>query len=112
MARLEKARGEWKRFEREDKPAFGRWMASNFGPLLTRIREVAELIRQKESLVAEVEMEMAMSGARSARSAFTRVQKRRDQYAPDLGGGLAWWGAAAAGGGLANDPRFPEDEPE
>jgi hypothetical protein len=86
MARLEEARTEWKRFEREDKPAFGRWMASTFGALLTRIRETVELIRQKETLVHEVEMEMAMGGARSPRMAFAKVQRQRDQSASEPSG--------------------------
>jgi hypothetical protein len=81
MTRLEQARAEWKRFEREDKPAFARWMAATFGPLLTRLREIADLIRQKELLLHEVEMEMTMGGARTPGSALNRVQKRRDQFA-------------------------------
>ncbi|HEY3900144.1 MAG TPA: J domain-containing protein [Chthoniobacter sp.] len=110
MARLEQARAEWKRFEREDKPAFARWMAKTFGPLLTRVREIADLIRQKESLVEEVEMEMAMGGARSARSAFTQVQKRRDHFsaAPPGNSGEA----PPPPEDSADDPLFPEDDPE
>jgi hypothetical protein len=110
MARLEEARAEWKRFEREDKPAFGRWMASTFGPLLTRIREVGELVRQKEALVREVEMEMAMGGARNARTAFGRVQRRRDQSASNPGDHFD--GAPPPGARSREDAHFAEDEPE
>ncbi|EDY20432.1 heat shock protein DnaJ domain protein [Chthoniobacter flavus Ellin428] len=78
MERLEKARAEWRRFEREDQPAFQRWKASTFGPLLSRIREIEDLVRAKEKLVMEVEQEMFFSGTRSYRAAYTRVQKRRD----------------------------------
>jgi hypothetical protein len=78
MERLEKARTEWRRFEREDQPAFQRWKASTFGALLSRIREVEDLVRQKERLIAEVEQEMYSSGSRSYRAAYTRVQKRRE----------------------------------
>ena len=78
MERLEKARSEWRRFEREDQPAFQRWKAATFGPLLSRMREVEGLIREKERLVAEVEREMYFSGSRSYRAAYTRVEKRRN----------------------------------
>ena len=78
MERLEKARTEWRRFEREDQPAFQRWKASTFGPLLSRIREVEALVRQKEALVLEVESEMYFSGSRSYRASYARVQKRRE----------------------------------
>jgi hypothetical protein len=77
MVRLEKARAEWKRYEREDKPAFERWMAGTFGVLMTRIREAVARVREKETLVHEVEMEMLVSGARNERAAFARVQRRR-----------------------------------
>jgi hypothetical protein len=78
MERLEKARAEWRRFEREDQPAFQRWNASTFGPLLSRIREVETLVRQKEALVQEVESEMYFSGSRSYRASYARVQKRKE----------------------------------
>jgi hypothetical protein len=78
MERLEKARAEWRRFEREDQPAFQRWKASTFGPLLSRIREIEALVRQKEALVQEVESEMYFSGSRSYRASYARVQKRRE----------------------------------
>ncbi len=79
MTRLETARAEWKRFDREDKPAFERWMATTFGPLLTRLRELDHLIHQKEALVHDVEIEMAWGGARTERTAYARIQKRRNQ---------------------------------
>jgi hypothetical protein len=83
MERLEKARAEWKRFEREDKPAFERWMAATFGALLSRVRETAALVGEKETLVREVEMEMVFGGMTSERAAFARVQHRRSQPASD-----------------------------
>jgi hypothetical protein len=78
MDRLEKARTEWRRFEREDEPAFQRWKASTFGALMTRIREVETVVRQKEALVEEVEREMYLSGSRSYRASYSRVQKRKE----------------------------------
>src|SRR5258708_6972089 len=77
MARLEKLRAEWKRFEHEDKPAFERWMAATFGPLLSELREQESLLREKQALVHEVEDEMFFAGARSYRAAYAAVMRRR-----------------------------------
>jgi hypothetical protein len=77
MERLEKARAQWRRFEREDQPAYRRWVAATFGPLMSRVREVAALVREKEILVQEVETEVFLRGSGSYRMAYTRVQKRR-----------------------------------
>jgi hypothetical protein len=82
MERLEKARGEWKRFEREDQPAFRRWEAATFGPLMSRLREIESLVRQKELLVQEVEREMFFGGFGSYRAAFAYVQKQRESPPP------------------------------
>lgn len=56
--RLKKVRAGWHRFERQDKPAFIRWRAREFGSLLSRAREVEERIRDLETLIHEVEKEM------------------------------------------------------
>lgn len=77
MARLEQARGGWHRFEREDKPAFARWRAREFGPLLSRAREVEIQIRDRQALIHEVEMEMRR-GFQDAHSAYQRVMFRRE----------------------------------
>jgi hypothetical protein len=84
MVRLEKARGAWHRFEREDKPAFGRWRAREFGPLLSQAREVEMRIRENEALVHEVEMEMRRF-FQDAASAYQRVMFRREN--PTAAGG-------------------------
>lgn len=75
-ARLECARGEWHRFEQKDKPAFVRWRAREFGALLSNAREVEEQIRDAQTLVHEVEMEMRR-GFQDAHSAYQRVMFRR-----------------------------------
>ena len=77
MARLEKMRAEWRRFEQEDRPAFERWRAATFGPLLSRQRETEALLREKEALILEVETEMFMRGTRSHRAAYAAVMRRR-----------------------------------
>jgi hypothetical protein len=76
MARLERARIGWHRFERKDKPAFIRWRAREFGALLSRAREIEELIRESQALVHEVEMEMRR-GFQDAHAAYHRVMFRR-----------------------------------
>lgn len=76
MARLERARAGWHRFERNDKPAFIRWRAREFGALLSRAREVEVQIRESQTLVHEVEMEMRR-GFQDAHTAYQRVMFRR-----------------------------------
>jgi hypothetical protein len=75
MARLEDVRVGWHRFERKDKPAFVRWRAREFGALLSRAREVEEKLRDCQTLVHEVEMEMRRS-FQDAHSAYQRVMFR------------------------------------
>jgi hypothetical protein len=82
MARVEKARLEWKRFEREDKPAFGRWMAATFGQMLTRLRELEARTFEKESLVELVETEVMFSGE-SPQRAYQRIMKSRANPQPE-----------------------------
>ena len=79
-ARLERARLQWHHFERKDKPAFVRWRAREFGALLSKAREVEEQIRDAQTLVHEVEMEMRR-GFQDAHSAYQRVMFRRENPA-------------------------------
>lgn len=76
MAELEHARILWHRFEREDKPAFVRWRAREFGALLSEARETELQIRERETLVHEVEMEMRR-GFIDPHTAYRRVLARR-----------------------------------
>ncbi len=75
-ARLAEARAAWHRFEREDKPAFVRWRAREFGSLLSEARDVEAQIRDCQALVHEVEMEMRRF-FQDPRSAYQRVMFRR-----------------------------------
>lgn len=77
MAQLEMARAGWHRFEREDKPAFIRWRAREFGALLSKAREVETQIQEHQALIHEVEMEMRR-GFQDAHSAYQRVKFRRE----------------------------------
>jgi hypothetical protein len=81
MARLDEVRAAWHRFEREDKPAFVRWRAREFGPLLSELRDVEVQIRDRELLVHEVEMELRR-GFFDPHTAYRRVMSRRTNGAP------------------------------
>jgi hypothetical protein len=87
MAKLEKARAELRRFEQEDRPSFGRWMAATFGALLTELRDNAHLIHEQEDLILDVETEMIWSNHRNPRKAYAAVMKRRQR--PDADNDLA-----------------------
>jgi hypothetical protein len=76
MARLERVRAGWHHFERKDKPAFARWRAREFGALLSTAREVETQIRDCQTLIHEVEMEMRR-GFQDAHGAYVRVMFRR-----------------------------------
>jgi hypothetical protein len=76
MARLEQVRVGWHHFERKDKPAFARWRAREFGALLSRAREIEGQIRDHQTLIHEVEMEMRR-GFQDPRSAYQKVMFRR-----------------------------------
>jgi hypothetical protein len=77
MARLERARISWHQFERQDKPAFVRWRAREFGALLSTARDVEDKIRDAQSLIHEVEMEMRRK-IQDPESAYRRVIFRRE----------------------------------
>jgi hypothetical protein len=77
MARLDQARRGWHRFDREDRPAFVRWRAREFGALLSEAREVEDRIRDAQTLVHQVEMEMRRH-FQDPHSAYMRVMFRRE----------------------------------
>lgn len=78
MTRMEKARADWKRYEQEDLPAFAKWMAATFGALQTEMRELTALVRSKESMIEEVEIEMAISGIGSYEMAYAALRLRKE----------------------------------
>lgn len=78
LAKVEKARAEWARFDREDRPAFERWSSARFGAVLTELRELELALREKEALIDEVEIEYAWIGACSFRAAYLSVMRRRN----------------------------------
>jgi hypothetical protein len=86
MARVEEARREWQRFEREDRPAFARWMAATFGALLTRLRELETQALEKETLVAMIQTEIMFTGDTPHR-AYQRIMKARANPHPETEAG-------------------------
>jgi hypothetical protein len=80
LERLEVVRIAWHQFDREDKPAFIRWRAREFGALLSKAREVEMQIRDSQALVHEVEMEMRRR-IQDPFTAYQRVMFRRENPA-------------------------------
>jgi hypothetical protein len=113
MEKLEKARAELQRFEQEDRPALGRWMAATFGAFLTEIRENARLIHEQEGLILDVETEMICSNHQNPRRAYAAVMKRRESPQEEAGfaEGEAWRdgtkeGATGGGDDAGDDEDF------
>src|SRR5438094_2856418 len=77
MTRLEQARLCWHQFERQDKPAFVRWRAREFGALLSTARDVEDKIRDAQNLIHEVQIEMRRH-IQDPHSAYRRVLFRRE----------------------------------
>ena len=94
MARLERLRAEWARFEKEDQPLFSRWMAHTFGPSLTRLREGEQAAAEKRQIIEEVELVVLLGGARNPREAYKMVLEQRAAPAGGSDNGDAdWWDA-------------------
>src|SRR6266481_5982048 len=79
MMRLERARLSWHQFERQDKPAFVRWRAREFGGLLSTARDVEDKIRDAQNLIHEVEIEMRRH-IQDPHSAYRRVADERKTF--------------------------------
>ena len=78
VARLERLRAEWARFEREDKPLFAQWMAQTFGASLTKLREYSEEALKKMELIDQVELLVLLGYARNHRAAYKMVLERQN----------------------------------
>jgi hypothetical protein len=77
---LAKAREELEHFHQKDVPGFSRWVSSQFGALLTEIRETSNKLQESQTLLFEVEREVMYSGV-SHIQAYARVmeEKKRQQ---------------------------------
>lgn len=76
MTAMEGLRARLHGFEREDQPAFARWRAGEFGPLLTRARELEGQIHERRLLIEEVQNEMRRAGGDPS-LAYARVRQRQ-----------------------------------
>lgn len=85
MAALERERSKLQKFEREDQPAFERWMAAQFGHILTELRAIASAISEKAGLIMEIEEELFFGNGRSHYAAWRRVTARREAFANGAG---------------------------
>lgn len=52
---LDRARAEWAVFEKEDKPAFRKWLNSTFGRELTILRDMKDKVHEMEHFLNEIE---------------------------------------------------------
>jgi hypothetical protein len=97
---IERARAELARFEREDRPAFERWMAGKFGQVMTEIRTLEVQYAEKAGLAEAIEMEMILGGCQTHHEAYVVVMKRRERvkqgFAPEPEEAPAAGGASAA----------------
>jgi hypothetical protein len=80
---LERARQELERFERHDKPGFGRWLNRHFGALIRELRETGQKLEAKRELLFEIESEALLSNSSHAR-AYERVMRRREHPEPEV----------------------------
>ena len=81
---LARTREQHDRFHQTDQPQFARWMSSQFGELLTELRELDQQRLRDEGLVFMVETEVMMGGGSYAR-AYRRVTEPRDNPEPPPG---------------------------
>jgi len=111
MAKLEGARAELRRFEQEDRPSLGRWMAATFGALLTELRDNARLIHEQQGLILDVETEMILGDHRNPRKAYAAVMKRRESPDEDdaFAEGNAWGNEAKNGTAGGGDDAHGDD---
>lgn len=73
---LERAKQEIEAFHRVEKPSFLRWLSSNFGALLTQIRETSAKLAERRQLLLEIESEAFFANVSLVR-AYQRVQRQR-----------------------------------
>ena len=78
MAAIEATRMEVRRFHQASAPAYAKWMAANFGELLTELRELSEACSEAEALIDEVLFSVATRGG-SDHQAYVRVMRERER---------------------------------
>jgi hypothetical protein len=78
---LENSRRQLDQFHQTDLPQFTRWLNTNFGALLTELRELNQKMAADEELIFQVENEAMFSGCSDAR-AYQRVMELRENPEP------------------------------
>ncbi len=73
---LDMLKSQLKRFREQDTPGFRAWMHQTFGSLLTRQRELAQAIHDKQDLLREIE-DLAYRYRLSNVAAYRKAQWRR-----------------------------------
>ncbi len=106
---LENSRRLLDRFHQTDQPQFTRWLNSNFGALLTELRELNQKLAADEAIVLLVQSEVLFGGSSYAR-AYQRVMefKENPEPPPPRPGGGPEWDAFEAGDAWGS----PGDEEE
>src|SRR5664279_1466414 len=78
---LENSRRQLDQFHQTDLPQFTRWLNTNFGALLTELRELNQKMAADEELIFQVENVAMFSGCSDAR-AYQRVMELRENPEP------------------------------
>jgi hypothetical protein len=78
---LDNARRQLDQFHQTDLPQFTRWLNTQFGALLTEIRELSQKMGVDEELVFHVQNEVMFGGGSYAR-AYKRVMELRENPEP------------------------------
>lgn len=79
LRQRDKARSEWERYDKTDRPAFEQWLHREFGAQLTRLRELGQAIDEAETLIRTVEFEVMFRGL-SEQEAYERVMRAREAH--------------------------------
>lgn len=78
---LENSQRQLDEFHQTDLPRFTQWLSTQFGVLLTEIRELSQKIAADEALIFQVQSEAMFSGVSYAR-AYKRVMEFRENPEP------------------------------
>jgi len=80
---LNAAKADSERFHTQDKPLFAQWLSTNFGALLTEMRDLQSRLCEAQDLVNEVQQEYFYGAHRSVQSAYRAVMHRRNHPEPE-----------------------------
>jgi hypothetical protein len=73
---LDQARQDLDQFEKQDKPAYSRWINRQLGALITELRETTQKVQASRELLFEIESEAYVSNCSHTR-AYERVMWRK-----------------------------------